>query len=437
MRKYPLGLALIGLSAVLTGCGSQADCTSSDVQETYLGMVGNLNDEDAADILKSSVFKSVVTRDMDKDTGYRSCAATIVMKSEAGSRERNISYQIEQVESGDTNFKVYADRADLGQVSYMATALAKESRANKKTKELIDAAAANPYVLANEQDAREAGIAVGHRFFGDRVDESLVRVTPLDIDGDGVVEFLTAMKINYASGDSTWYAFASHQYPKGSGKKNAVEFAGEGAIEALGMEPSSYEMQEKSLIVTMVDGSKKSLAYHASTDAYRAYIQANGGNPSAPITPSAMSVPAAPGTAPTTAPTLGAAPSAGVIDAAIAAQAKQEGGGEYAGGRKSIEGDINGDGTPDVTVLYSLEGAGGGNGSVSFLAAFLREAGQLKLADTVSVSGLGISVQSMRLEGDGAVRLTLLEQGPEDSSVQEEAVYMLNENRWMLIPEQS
>lgn len=437
MKKYRLGLALIGLSAMLAGCSSQADCTSSDVQETYLGMVGNLNDEDAAEILQSSVFKSVVTQDVDKDTGYRSCAAKIVMESEAGARERNISYQIEQVESGDANFKVYADKTDLSQVSYMATALAKENRANKKTKELIDAAAANPYVLATEQDAREAGIAVGRRFFGDRVDPSSVRATPLDIDGDGVMEFLTAMRVNYTSGDSTWYAFASHQYPKGPGEKNAVEFAGEGAIEALGVEPSSYEMQEKRLVATMVDGSKKSLAYHASTEAYRAYIQANGGNPSAPITPSAMSVAAAPGTAPTTAPTSGTAPSAGVIDAAIAAHVKQDGGSEYAQGRKSAEGDINGDGTSDVAILYSLEGAGGGNGSVSYLAAFVREAGQLKLADTVSVSGLGISVQSMHLQGDGAVRLTLLEQGTEDPTVEEEAIYMLNENKWMLIPAQS
>lgn len=437
MKKYPLGLALIGLSFVLTGCGSQADCTSSEVQETYLGMVGNLNDQDAVEILKSSVFKSVVTQDVDKDTGYRACAAKIVMESEAGTRERSISYQIEQVESGDANFKVYADRTDLGQVSYMATVLAKENRANKKTKELTDAAVANPYILATEQDARAAGISVGHRFFGNRVDESSVRVTPLDIDGDGVVEFLTAMKINYASGDSKWYAFASHQYPKGPGKKNAVEFAGEGAVEALGMEPSSYEMQGKSLVVTMADGSKESLAYHTSTEAYRLYIQMNGGNPSAPVRPSAMSVAAAPGTAPTAATASGAVPSVDVIDAAIAAQARQDGGSEYKEARKSVEADLTGDGKPEVVLLYTLEGQGGSNGAVSYLAAFQRqESGQLHLVSTTSVAGLGVAAQSLRVE-DGTAHVTLLAPGPDDPdccpSMKEEALYVLHGSKWLQV----
>lgn len=426
MKKYPLALAVIVLSATLTGCGSQADCNSSDVQETYLSMVGNLNDQDAARILKSSVFKNVVTKDMDKDTGYRLCSAKIAMESEAGNRERNISYRIEQVESGDAKFKVYADRTELGQLSYEATALAKENRASKKTKEIMAAAAANPYILATERDARDAGIAVGHRYFGNRVDDSSLRATALDIDGDGVMEFLTAMKINYASGDSTWYGFASYQFPKGPGERNSVEFAGEGAIETLGTEPSSYKVQGSNLVVVMGDGSEKSLAYHTSTEAYQAYIRTNGGNPSAPVTPSAMSAAAAPTHNANT-----ATPSPGVIEAAIAERAKQDGGSEYTEGRKTIEGDLTGDGTPDVAVLYSLGGAGGGNGSASYLAAFAREAGQLKLADTTQIAG---STQAISLK-DGTVHLTLLVPGPDDPDCcptgKEDVAYVLKGGKWL------
>ena len=436
MKKYPLGLAAIGLSVVLAGCGSQADCASNDVHETYLGLIGNFEDQEVAEILTSSVFQSVVTKAIDEDTGYRSCTARIVLKNEAGTRERNISYQIEQVDSADASFKVYADRTELQQVAHQASALAGENRANKKTKELVDAAAANPYILADEQDAREVGFVVARRFFGDRVDTSSVRATPLDIDGDGVTEFLTAMKINYTSGDSKWYAFASHQFPTGPGEKNSVGFAGEGAIEIFGVEPASYEMQGKSLVVTTVDGSKKSLAYHTSFEAYQAYIRANGGNPSVPLTPSAMSRSAAPGAASPPVPASVAESSAGVIDAVIATQAKQDGGTEYVEARKSIEGDINGDGSPDVAVLYVLEGAGGGNGSVSYLVAFERDAGQLKLIDTTTLSGSarGFSVS------DGAVHLKLLSLGPDDSaccpSIEEETTYMLKGGKWLQVQAQ-
>ena len=50
-------------------------------------------------------------------------------------------------------------------------------------------------------------------------------------------------------------------------------------------------------------------------------------------------------------------PTAEVIKAAISAQAAQDGGSEYTDARRLVGGDINGDGTPDVAALYSLEGA--------------------------------------------------------------------------------
>lgn len=280
MKKYELGIALMGLAAVLTGCGSQADCNSKEVQETYLDMVGNVEDQDALEILKSSVFEGVVTKDLDNDTGYRSCAAKIVLANEAGAREKNVSYQVERVESGDASFQVHADRNDLRSIASIANGLATLSRVKKRTAELADEAAENPFILATDQDARKAGIEIGKRFFGDRVDEPSVKSTSLDADGDGIMEFVTVMRVNYASGDSVWIAFASYQSPKGPGEKNSVAIVGDGAIAQFGVEPASYQMQGKSLTVTMVDGSKASLVYLASSDAYKFYIKANGGNPS-------------------------------------------------------------------------------------------------------------------------------------------------------------
>lgn len=125
-----------------------------------------------------------------------------------------------------------------------------------------------------------------------------------------------------------------------------------------------------------------------------------------------------------------------VIKAAISARAAQDGGSEYVDARRSVEGDLNGDGTADVAVLYSLEGAGGGNGSVGYLAAFMRASGQLKLVDTATLSG---SAQALKLK-DGAAHLKLLSLGPDDSaccpSVEEDAMYVLHGNKWLQVQAQ-
>lgn len=130
---------------------------------------------------------------------------------------------------------------------------------------------------------------------------------------------------------------------------------------------------------------------------------------------------------------LAATPDAKVIEAAISARAAQDGGAEYADARKSAEGDLDGDGAADVAVLYSLEGAGGGNGSVGYLAAFVRAGGQLTLADTATLSG---GAQSFTLR-KGAAHLKLLSLGPDDSaccpSVEEDVIYVLHGRKWLQV----
>lgn len=143
---------------------------------------------------------------------------------------------------------------------------------------------------------------------------------------------------------------------------------------------------------------------------------------------------AAPVTPVVTAP--GNTPDSEVILAAIAGQAQQDGGSEYGEARKTVEGDFTGDSSPDIAVLYTLEGAGGGNGSVTYLAAFVRGAGQLRLADTATVSGLGSSVQDISLSG-GTVHLKILLQGPDDPdccpTVEEKETYVFHGGKWMQV----
>ena len=126
-------------------------------------------------------------------------------------------------------------------------------------------------------------------------------------------------------------------------------------------------------------------------------------------------------------------PDSEVIAAAIAERAKQEGESEFAEARKSVEGDLTGDSTPDVAVLYSLSDASGGDAVITYLAAFIREAGQLKLADTTVVRD---GTQGINLK-DGAVQIKFLVVGPDDPSccptVEEVDKYVFHGGKWLQV----
>jgi len=76
-----------------------------------------------------------------------------------------------------------------------------------------------------------------------------------------------------------------------------------------------------------------------------------------------------------------------VIDKSIAAQAKRERGEEPDGIRKTIEGDLNHDGVADVAVLYTVEGQGGSNNYIQYLAVFVRKKTGLVFAARTPVGG--------------------------------------------------
>jgi hypothetical protein len=75
------------------------------------------------------------------------------------------------------------------------------------------------------------------------------------------------------------------------------------------------------------------------------------------------------------------------IDKFIAAQAKRERGEEPDDIRKTIEGDLNHDGAADVAVLYTIEGQGGSNNYIQYLAVFVRTKTGLVFAARTPVGG--------------------------------------------------
>jgi len=65
------------------------------------------------------------------------------------------------------------------------------------------------------------------------------------------------------------------------------------------------------------------------------------------------------------------------IESFISNQATREHGEEYPDARKVVTGDLNGDGTPETVVLYTIEGQNGTNNHIQYLAVFKRVNGQL------------------------------------------------------------
>lgn len=76
-----------------------------------------------------------------------------------------------------------------------------------------------------------------------------------------------------------------------------------------------------------------------------------------------------------------------LINRFISKQAAKEAGEEYEEARKVLEGDLNHDGTPDVAVLYTIEGQNGTNNHVQYLAVFARSKGQLVAVTHIVVGG--------------------------------------------------
>lgn len=78
---------------------------------------------------------------------------------------------------------------------------------------------------------------------------------------------------------------------------------------------------------------------------------------------------------------------ADVINKFISSQEALLGGEEYGEARKIMAGDLNHDGIADLAVLYTIEGMGGGNNHVQYLAAFARVKGRLVHITHAAIGG--------------------------------------------------
>jgi hypothetical protein len=98
-----------------------------------------------------------------------------------------------------------------------------------------------------------------------------------------------------------------------------------------------------------------------------------------------------------------------IVEKYLAAQARRERGEEFKEGRKILTGDINRDGVPDTVVLYTIEGQGGSNNHVQYLAVFVRSRGKLALLTQTSVGGKSHRAVELKAIGENQIHLDTLD----------------------------
>jgi hypothetical protein len=105
-----------------------------------------------------------------------------------------------------------------------------------------------------------------------------------------------------------------------------------------------------------------------------------------------------------------------IINSFITQQAKRERATEYEAARSIVKGDLNADGAEDAVVLYTLEGQGGSNQYVQYLAVFIHRKERLVYAARQAVGGKNRrSIESVSIKG-GRINLQTLEYLPTDAS---------------------
>lgn len=119
-----------------------------------------------------------------------------------------------------------------------------------------------------------------------------------------------------------------------------------------------------------------------------------------------------------------------IVDTYIKQHAKQQGGKEYKKARILASGDINHDGSADLVVNYSIEGASGGNGFDQYLAVFSRLKKTIKPITNVRVGGeLERHINAVAVKNN-FIELTTLSHDENDArccpSISGKTYYILN-----------
>jgi len=105
-----------------------------------------------------------------------------------------------------------------------------------------------------------------------------------------------------------------------------------------------------------------------------------------------------------------------VVDSFISAQAAKEGGEEYEKARKTVRGDVNKDGKQDLIVLYTLEGFGGGNNYIQYLAVFLGNGKTFRYAANDGIGGKNSRAIDLLSVTGGKINLRTTKYGKNDPS---------------------
>lgn len=210
MRRILLLVASL-LTALLTGCGqSVATCSTPEVLETlHDAIVGGLADSPYKERFSNNLkIDGVVTLDVDKNVNAYECKANLAYTDQEGqAHNREISYGVRQVETGEENFEVTYDDARAAGFAVMsiyadqhkdAVAKSEKQAAEQAAAEEAFAKANPPIPLTKDEAVSEISSSVSNLCAASGTDRcSDLSTFDSDMNGDGLTDYVMLFTRRY------------------------------------------------------------------------------------------------------------------------------------------------------------------------------------------------------------------------------------------------
>ncbi len=245
MRSIQLLVASL-LTALLAGCGqSVATCSTPEVLETlHDAVVGELSDSPYKERFSNNLkIDGVVTLDVDKNVNAYECKANLAYTDQEGNaHNREISYGVRQVETGEDNFEITYDDARAAVFAMMsvqpdkdkdAAVVAEKQAAEQAAAEEAFAKAHPPIPLTEEEAVKEIGSIVSNLCGANGTDRcNDISSFGSDMNGDGLQDYAMLftrqfVHISYGDPDARkeiveYKLGCAYQRILGPGKKNEL-----------------------------------------------------------------------------------------------------------------------------------------------------------------------------------------------------------------------
>lgn len=267
--KWKFVLLAVG-SLALSACGSH-DCSSSDVRKTLLGLIGGESSgiqgafensfgvgssKESLAAFAAGKVSEIVTLQKDKSTGAYVCNAKVSVQIPEGDVvSLQMNYEVRQVESGDSDFQVLANRSDINSLRATVNGainrlLGEKAEAARKAQEQ-QAYRDHPPVALSDDEARTAMIEDMRRSYY-HIAEMQHAIVGEDMGGHGYKDYVIVYRDEIGGGAFSWQYKRYSQHAESPGAPTRLRGSQD---ESLTREHEISNIRLQGGVLTVSDGS--------------------------------------------------------------------------------------------------------------------------------------------------------------------------------------